>query len=216
MHGPDPRATHPLEHHSRVGFLKPLVTAPNIEVGDFSYYDDPEGPERFQEKCVLYHYDFIGDRLVIGRFCALAQGVRFIMNGANHAMSGFSTYPFNIFGAGWEVGFDPATWQAEIRGDTVIGHDVWIGMEAMVMPGVRIGNGAIVASRAVVVQDVPDYAIVAGNPARIVRMRFGEDIVARLNEIAWWDWPVEKITHSLDAIRGADIGRLEAVAGDRA
>ena len=212
MHGPNPDIKHPLPLHPRVGFLKPLVDAENIEIGDFTYYDDPTGPENFAEKCVLYHYPFIGDQLVIGRFCAIAEGAKFIMNGANHAMSGFSTYPFNIFGNGWEEGFDPATWSKELRGDTVIGNDVWIGMEALIMPGVAIGHGAIVAARAVVSRDVPPYAIVAGNPAKVVKTRFDPETVERLLAVAWWDWPVDKLTRNLAAIRGADISRLEQAA----
>lgn len=212
MTGPDPHIKHPMvPAHKRVGFLKPLLEgADNIEVGDFTYYDDPTGPEHFQERCVLYHYPFVGDRLIIGRFCALAEGVSFIMNGANHAMSGFSTFPFNIFGNGWENGFDPATWSAENRGDTVVGHDVWIGTQAMIMPGVTIGDGAIIASRAVVVSDVAAYTIVGGNPARPIRRRFSEDVVERLLAVAWWNWPIDKISRNLDAIRGADLDRLEA------
>jgi len=213
MSGPNPDIKHPMPMHPRVGFLKPLLEGrPNIEVGAFTYYDDPDGPEHFAERCVLYHYDFVGDRLVIGRFCALAQGVTFIMNGANHAMSGFSTYPFNIFGHGWEQGFDVQTWEAENRGDTTVGHDVWMGMEALVMPGVTIGHGAIIAARSVVTHDVPPYAIVGGNPARTMRMRFDERTVERLLAVAWWDWPVDKISRNLDAIRGADIARLEAAS----
>jgi virginiamycin A acetyltransferase len=210
MTGPNPRLKHPIPLHPRVGFLKPLVDAPNIEIGDFTYYDDPDGPDKFVERCVLHHYPFIGDRLVIGKFCAIAEGTRFIMNGANHAMSGFSTYPFNIFGHGWEEGFDVATWEKENRGDTVIGNDVWIGMEAIIMPGVSIGHGAIVAAKSVVTHDVPPYAIVAGNAAKIVKMRFNEGAVARLLRLAWWDWPIDKIGRNLDAIRGSDLGRLEA------
>src|SRR5690606_21383492 len=118
---------------------------PHIEIGDFTYYDDPQGPAGFVERCVLHHYDFIGDKLVIGRFCAIAAGATFIMNAANHAMTGFSTYPFNIFGCGWEQGFDEATIEAGLKGDTVIGNDVWIGHEATILPGVTIGDGAIVA-----------------------------------------------------------------------
>jgi virginiamycin A acetyltransferase len=209
MNGPNPDLKHPMPMHRRVGFLKSLVTAPNIEVGDFTYYDDPDGPERFQDKCVLHHYPFIGDRLVIGKFCALAEGMRFIMNGANHAMSGFSTYPFNIFGNGWEEGFDPATWSQELRGDTVVGNDVWIGMEAVILPGVKIGHGAIVGAKSVVTRDVPPFAIVAGNPAKTIKLRFDEATVARLLAVAWWDWPVDKITRNLNAIRGADIAALE-------
>lgn len=208
-YGPKPEIKHPIPMHPRVGFLKPLIDRPNIEIGDFTYYDDPDGPDAFADKCVLHHYDFIGDRLVIGRFSAIAEGARFIMNGANHAMSGFSTYAFNIFGQGWEKGFDVATWEREVRGDTIVGNDVWIGMEAVVMPGVTIGDGAVVAARSVVTHDVPPYAIVAGNAARVVKMRFDKDIVRRLLAIAWWNWPVDRITRNLDAIRGADIDRLE-------
>lgn len=209
MHGPDPETPHPLPHHPRVGFLKPVVTVPNIEVGEFSYYDDPDGPEHFVERCVLHHYDFLGDRLIIGRFCALATGVQFIMNGANHVTSAISTFPFNIFGNGWEKGFDPESYKAGLRGNTVIGNDVWIGMEATIMPGVNIGDGAIIAAKAVVTRDVPAYAIAAGNPARIVKMRFDEEAVTRLLAIAWWNWPVDKLTRNLDALRGLDIDRLE-------
>ncbi len=208
--GPKPEIKHPIPMHPRVGFLKPLVTAENIEVGEFTYYDDPEGPDKFQEKCVLHHYPFIGDRLVIGKFCAIAEGARFIMNGANHIMSGFSTYPFNIFGHGWEEGFDETAWKSELRGDTVVGNDVWIGMEAIILPGISIGDGAVVAAKSVVTHDVPPYAIVAGNPAKTVKTRFDAQTVERLLAVAWWNWTVDKIGRNLNAIRGADIVALEA------
>lgn len=210
--GPDPLNSHPVDGQPRVGFLKPLVDDPQIEIGEFTYYDDPDGPEHFVERCVLYKFPFVGDRLVIGRFCALATGVRFIMNGANHAMDGFSTFPFNIFGGGWEEGFDPASWERSARGDTRIGHDVWIGRDAVVLPGVTIGNGAIIAAHAVVAADVPPYAVVAGNPAGVTRRRFGEDEIRRLESIAWWDWPREAIARNVDLIRGSDLDRLEAAA----
>jgi virginiamycin A acetyltransferase len=206
--GPDPQTMHPVAGHPRVGFLKAIVDRPNIEVGDFSYYDDPRGPEHFVERCVLHHYDFLGDRLVIGKFCALAAGVTFIMNGANHAMTGFSTFPFNIFGHGWEEGFDWATIQAGFKGDTVIGNDVWIGHEATILPGTTIGDGAIVGAKAVVGGEVPPYAVVAGNPARIVRRRFDDAVVADLLALRWWDWDTDRITRNLPAIRGADIEAL--------
>lgn len=212
MQGPNPYIKHPMPMHKRVGFLKPLVDAENIEIGDFTYYDDPEGPDLFQQKCVLHHYPFIGDKLIIGKFCAIAEGARFIMNGANHAMSGFSTYPFNIFGHGWEEGFDVATWHKEVRGDTVLGNDVWIGMEAVILPGVHIGHGAIVAAKSVVSRHVPPYAIVAGNPSVVVKKRFDDKTIERLLTIAWWDWPVDKIGRNLNAIRGSDISLLEAAA----
>lgn len=210
MTGPDPSAPHPIAAHPRIGFLAPLVDRPNVVVGPFTYYDDPDGPEHFLEKCVRHHYELLGDRLVIGRFCALATGVEFIMNGANHAMTGLSTYPFHIFGHGWEAGFDMATITAGLRGDTIVGNDVWIGEAATVMPGVTIGDGAIVAAKAVVAGDVPAYGVVAGNPARLVRRRFPDDIVARLLAVAWWNWDAEKIGRNLAAIRGADIAALEA------
>ena len=164
------------------------------------------------ERCVQHHYDFIGDRLVIGRFCAIAAGATCIMNGANHAMTGFSTYPFNIFGQGWEEGFDWATILAGLRGDTLVGNDVWIGQEATIMPGVRIGDGAIVAAKAVVTGDVAPYAIVGGNPAREIRRRFPDAVVAELLAIRWWDWDAATITRNLDAIRGADLDALRSAA----
>lgn len=213
--GPDPLAAHPIAAHPRVGFLKALVNRPNIEIGEYSYYDDPDGPEHFVERCVQYHYEFIGDRLIIGRFCAIARGVTFIMNGANHAMTGFSTYPFNIFGRGWEQGFEWSTIAAGFKGDTVVGNDVWIGQEAAVLPGVRIGDGAIVATRAVVSAEVPPYAIVAGNPARVIRLRFSEEVVAELLAIRWWDWDAEAITRHLAAIRGHDLVALKTAAAAR-
>jgi virginiamycin A acetyltransferase len=212
MHLPDPNVIHPMPGHTRCGYLKNLVSRPTIEIGDFTYYDDPEGPERFEEHCVLYHHDFIGDRLVIGRYCAIAANTRFIMNGADHDMRGFSTYPFGIFGENWREAWDPASVAAGFRGDTVVGHDVWFGMEATIMAGVRIGHGAIVAAKAVVTREVPPYAVVAGNPARIIRMRFDEATVGRLLDVAWWDWPIDKVVRNAGAISGADIERLEAAA----
>jgi virginiamycin A acetyltransferase len=150
------------------------------------------------------------DRLVIGRFCAIASKVQFIMNGANHALDGFSTYPFAIFRAGWQ---DPdLDWAKGSRGDIVIGNDVWIGAEAMILPGVAIGDGAIIGARAVVASDVPAYTIAAGNPARTVKRRFDDATIQRLLAIAWWDWPPEKITANLNAIRGANLAALEAAA----
>nr|WP_300544125.1 CatB-related O-acetyltransferase [Maricaulis sp.] len=215
VRGPDPMAARP---QMDTAFLQAVVTRANIEVGAYSYYHDEKGPEHFQDHCVKYHFEFLGDRLVIGKFCALAQDVTFIMNDANHAMTGFSTYPFNIFGHGWEDGFDFATIGAGLRGDTVVGHDVWIGRGATVMPGVTIGHGAIVATGSVVVRDVPPYTIVGGNPAGAIRQRFDTATIARLLEIAWWDWPAERIGRAVNAIRGNDLAALDAFAreaGDR-
>jgi virginiamycin A acetyltransferase len=190
--------------------LRNVITNPRISIGEYTYYDDPGGWERFEEN-VLYHFPFIGDRLVIGRFCAIARGARFIMNGANHLMSGCSTYPFFIFGQGWETA-SPQSGELPYKGDTVIGHDVWIGYDAVLMPGVRVGNGAIIAACSVVTRDVPPYSIVGGNPSDVIRRRFAEADIKRLERIAWWDWDPEKITRNLRAIVRSDIGALERVA----
>jgi virginiamycin A acetyltransferase len=162
-------------------------------VGDYTYYDDPRGPERFEDN-VLYHFDFIGDRLIIGRFCSIAAETRFLMNGGNHPTTWGTTYPFPIFGNGWEVAM-PASWPH--RGDTRVGNDVWIGYGATILPGVTIGDGVIVASCSVVTRDVPAYAIVGGNPAAIIRYRYDESTIARLLQLRWWDWPIERITTRL-------------------
>jgi virginiamycin A acetyltransferase len=208
MKGPSPDEKHPMAGFPQVCFIRNTVANPNIVIGEYTYYDDPEDSEGF-ERNVLYHFPFVGDKLVIGKFCAIARGVKFIMNGANHQMSGFSTYPFQIFGNGWEKAM-PAPEEFPYKGDTVIGNDVWIGYDSLIMPGVRIGNGAIVSSRSVVVSDVPAYTIVGGNPARSVRTRFEPDVVRELERIAWWDWPVERITAHLRAIMGADLAALRA------
>ena len=206
MHGPDPLDPHPMRGVAQVCFIKNTVKNPQIVVGDYTYYDDPENSEDF-ERNVLYLFPFIGDRLVIGKFCAIARGVRFIMNGANHKTDGLSTFPFFIFGNGWESAA-PAPGELPFKGDTVVGNDVWIGHRATVMPGVRIGDGAIIASESVVTADVPAYAVVGDNPARVLKMRFEPAQIDELLALAWWDWPVEVITRCLPAIVGADLGEL--------
>ena len=206
QNGPSPDAKHPMEGFPQVCFIRNTTQNPNIIVGEYTYYDDPEDSENF-ERNVLYHFPFIGDKLIIGKFCAIARGVKFIMNGANHKLSGISTYPFQIFGNGWEKVM-PQPGDLPYKGDTIVGNDVWIGYEALIMPGVRIGNGAIVSSRSVVVSDVAPYSVVGGNPAKLIKHRFEPDVIAALEDIAWWDWPVEKITEHLDLIVGGDIEKL--------
>ena len=208
MQGPSPDNPYPMAGFPQVCYIRNTVTNPNIVIGEYTYYDDPDGAENF-ERNVLYHYPFLGDKLVIGKFCALARGAKFIMNGANHKMSGFSTYPFYIFGGGWEQHM-PQAGELPFKGDTVIGDDVWIGYDALIMPGVRIGDGAIVAARAVVTADVPPYTVVGGNPARPLRQRFDDAVIAELLELSWWDWPAVKISRNLAAIMSADIAALRA------
>lgn len=210
MHGPDPDNPSPMAGFPQVGFLKNFISRNNISVGDYTYYDDPEGVERFEDN-VLYHFPFVGDQLIIGKFCAIAKDVQFIMNGANHKLSGFSTYPFQIFGNGWERVM-PDMADLPYKGDTIIGNDVWIGREATIMPGVRIGHGAIIGAKSVVTQDVADYHIVGGNPAELIKPRFNQETIVALLNIAWWNWPVEKITTNLEHIVGTD---LEALQGSK-
>lgn len=206
---PNPDEKHPMEHALRVGFLKNFITSENIIVGDYTYYDDSKGAENF-EKNVLYHYPFIGDKLIIGKFCAIATDVEFIMNGANHLMASFSTYPFWIFGKDWAKVM-PDLKDLPYKGDTIIGNDVWIGYKTTIMPGVKIGDGAIIAAKSVVTKDVPPYAIVGGNPAKVIKYRFDADIIEQLLRIAWWDWTIETITQNLQAIIQNDIERLNKI-----
>jgi virginiamycin A acetyltransferase len=208
LYGADPKDKHPMKGFPQICFIQNTVSNPNIVVGDYTYYDDPEDSENF-ERNVLYHFPFIGDCLIIGKFCALATGVKFIMNGANHKLDGFSTYPFQIFGNGWEK-VTPQTGELPSKGDTTIGNDVWIGYEAVMMPGVQVGDGAIVAAKSVVVSDLSPYTIVGGNPAKPIRQRFEEDVVRALIEVAWWNWDIEKITRNLEKIVAADIDALRS------
>lgn len=204
MNGPSPKIKHPMDGFPQVCFIKNTVKNPNIIVGEYTYYDDPEDSENF-ERNVLYHFPFIGDKLIIGKFCAIARDVKFIMNGANHKMSGISTYPFQIFGNGWET--IPMN-DLPYKGDTVIGNDVWLGYDALIMPGVHIGNGAIVASRSVVVGDIPAYCVAGGNPAKVLRKRYSDEEISILESVAWWNWPVEKITRNLSLIIEGNVNQL--------
>ena len=208
MYGANPNNKEPMKGFPQVGYLKNFISNENIIVGDYTYYDDPQGVERFEQN-VLYHFPFIGDKLIIGKFCAIAKDVKFIMNGANHSMDGFSTYPFYIFGNGWEKVM-PKEGELPYKGDTQISNDVWIGYEATIMAGVKVGNGAIIASKSVVTSDVPDYAVVGGNPAKVIKMRFDDETVKELVDIAWWDWSAEKITENLEVIVGADLSVLRS------
>ena len=209
MYGANPNDKHPLPEFPQICFIKNTVTNPKIIIGDYTYYDDPEDSENF-ERNVLYHYAFSEDKLIIGKFCALARGVKFIMNDANHKISGFSTYPFYIFGNGWEK-VTPQDSELSFKGDTIVGNDVWIGYDSVIMPGVKIGDGAIVAAKSIVVNNVPPYTIVGGNPAKIIRQRFTDEIINTLLEIAWWNWDIKKISANLEKIVAADIDSLLSV-----
>jgi virginiamycin A acetyltransferase len=206
MFGPDPDLAFPLSGVSNMCFLKPLITRPNIEVGAYTYYHDFEDVANF-ERNVRYHFDFRGDRLVIGKFCMLASGVTFIMNGGNHLTDAISTYPFAIFGQGWEGAMAGRAYPD--KGDTCIGNDVWIGSQATIMMGITIGDGAIVATNSTVTKDVPPYAVVGGNPAQVLRMRFPPEAVDQLLAIKWWDWPADKLARNVNLLTRMDIAALQ-------
>ncbi|MDL2219809.1 Vat family streptogramin A O-acetyltransferase [Ruminococcaceae bacterium OttesenSCG-928-O06] len=208
-HGPDPNAIYPNPDIQSVCFIKNTITRPNIEVGDYTYYDDDEGCEDF-ERHVTHHYEFLGDKLIIGRFCAIAKGIEFVMNGANHRMNSVTTYPFNIMGNGWEKA-TPTPDDLPLKGDTVVGNDVWIGQNVTVMPGVRIGDGAIIAAGSVVAKDVPAYHIAGGNPCRVIKKRFDDDLIAYLLELKWWTWPTEKIFANLETLCSGDLSRIRSI-----
>ena len=186
----------PIENHHTLCFLKNIDSNPNIIVVDYTYYDDFEDVQNF-ERNVKYHYDFIGDKLIIGKFCMIASGVTFIMNGANHKMGGITTYPFNIFGKDWKR-VEPKMEDLPYKGDTIIGNDVWIGANVTIMPGVKVGDGAIIATNAIVTKDVEPYTIVGGNPAVPLKKRFSDKEIERLLALQWWNWEIEKITENLE------------------
>ena len=201
---------YPREGDRQTVYLKEVVSDPNIEVGEWTIYNDfAADPVDFERNNVLYHYPVNGDRLVIGKFCSLACGARFLFNSANHTLKSLSTYPFPIFwGEEWGIDKSEVASAWDNRGDIVVGNDVWIGYEAVIMAGVRIGDGAVIAARAVVTRDVPPYTIVGGVPAKTIRPRFDDRAAARLLELQWWNWPVEKIRANLPRIMRGEIDKL--------
>lgn len=205
---PAPTKLYPRTGDRQTIYLKNAIQTPRIEVGDFTIYNDfVNDPCDFQRNNVLYHYPVNGDRLAIGKFCSIACGARFLMNSANHAMGSLSTYVFPIFYEEWDHGM-VVTEAWDNRGDILIGNDVWIGYEAVILSGVTIGDGAIVAARSVVTKDVPPYTIVGGVPAKPIRRRFDQETIDALLELRWWDWPAEKLAGCLRAIQDGDLEAL--------
>lgn len=200
---PDPHTTFPMPGIETVTFVKPTVTNPNILVGDYTYFGD-----RDFEKHVTHHYDFLGDKLIIGKFCQIAAGVEFVMNGANHLMNAVTTYPFYIF-PGWEQQ-PPAVSELPLKGDTVVGNDVWIGQNAVILPGVHIGDGAIIGAESVVGSDVAPYTVVAGDPAKPVRKRFDDELIGLLERLHWWDKAPEEINGLIPILTCSDLEKVRA------
>lgn len=212
MTGPNKEDIYPLKNYERLCFLKNIIKNPNIVVGDYTYYDDFEDTANF-EKNVKYLFDFNNDQLIIGNFCMIASDVKFIMNGANHLTHTISSYPFSIFGNGWQEAMKGKEYPN--KGNIVVGNDVWIGYNATIMAGVTIGDGAIIAANATVVKNVEPYTIVGGNPAKIIRKRFSETHIMLLLEIQWWNWSIEKITENVQLLTSTTVEDLKKFANKR-
>jgi virginiamycin A acetyltransferase len=206
LNHPSPDTVFPIAGVERTCFLKNIIDHPQIVVGDYTYYDDPDDVHNFM-KHVLYLFDFMQDKLIFGKFCQIATGVRFIMNGSNHAMDGVSTYPFKVFGGSWSN----ATMNVISKGDTVIGNDVWIGNSVTIMQGITIGDGAVIGTNSLVTKDVEPYSIIGGNPAKLIRKRFDDETIEFLLKLAWWDWSLDKLASYLPAITAGDFDALQSL-----
>ena len=204
---PDPNEIFPKEYKTSC-FIKNVITAPNIIVGDYTYYDDALAPTEFEKNNVLFNYPEFGDKLIIGKFCSIASGTKFIMGSANHRLGSVTTYPFNVFGGSWQENTPDHMSQLPFKGDIVIGNDVWIGRESIIMPGVKIGDGAIIAAYSVVTKDVEPYSVVGGNPARFIKKRFNDELIELLLEFKWWDLPPEKLVTVLPLLCDFDLEKV--------
>ena len=211
---PEKRSPYPRTGDTETVYLNRVVTGPNIVVGDYTMYNDfVDDPTQFEKNNVLYHYPINGDRLVIGKFCSIACGAKFLFTSANHTQRSLSTYPFPLFFEEWGLNRRQVTDAWDNRGDIIIGNDVWIGYQAVVLSGVHIGDGAIIGARAVVTGDVAPYTVVGGVPARPIKERFDRDTVARLQQLCWWDWPVEKIRYCLPYLTRGELSKLPLTGG---
>ena len=205
----DSKKIYPRTGDMQTVYLKNVITNPNIEVGDYTMYNDfSNDPARFEENNVLYHYPINQDKLIIGKFCSIACGAKFLFNSANHTLASLSTYPFPLFFEEWELDKKNVAVSWDNKGDIIIGNDVWIGYEAVILAGVKIGDGAIIGTRAVVTKDVPPYTIVGGVPAKPIKKRFDEDVISDLLCIKWWDKKKEKIARNIAAIQSGCIKEL--------
>ena len=197
---------YPREMDRETVYLKNVVTNPNIIVGEFTMYNDfVNDPRQFETNNVLYHYPVNHDKLVIGKFCSIASGVQFLMGPANHRISSVSTYPFHVFGGAWAQQTPPHLDQLPRKGDIVVGNDVWLGRDSLILPGVTIGDGAIVAARSVVPRDVAPYTVVGGDPARFLKQRFDDELIQLLEEVRWWDLPPEELAELLPVLCDPDL-----------
>jgi Acetyltransferase (isoleucine patch superfamily) len=211
---PNPNIIYPRTGDTQTVYLKSVITKPTIEVGDFTIYNDfVNDPCDFEKNNVLYHYPINHDRLIIGKFCSIACGAKFVFNCANHTLESLSTYTFPLFFEEWNLPKSEVATAWDNKGDIVIGNDVWIGYDAVIMAGVHIGDGAIIGTRAVVTKDVEPYSIVGGVPAKEIRKRFAPDVVAKLLELKWWNWSPEKIKNHIAAIQSGNVEELLKING---
>ncbi len=204
---PSPEQVFPNEYKTSV-FLKNVITAPNITVGDHTYYDDADDPAGFERNNVLFNYPEFGDRLIIGKLCQIASGTQFVMGSANHRLSSVSTYPFSVFGGAWEANTPPHLSQLPRKGDTVVGNDVWFGRECRVMPGVHVGDGAIIAAYSVVAKDIPPYTVAGGNPCRPIKPRFDTELTQLLLRLKWWDLAPQTLAAFLPDLCSPDLAHV--------
>lgn len=206
---PDVNKIYPRKNDTQTVYLRNVIANPNIQVGEYSIYNDfHNDPRDFQKNNVLYHYPINQDHLIIGKFCSIACGAKFLFTSANHTLHSLSTYPFPLFGENWNHGMDVRdSW--DNKGDIVVGNDVWIGYEAVILSGVTIGDGSIIGTRAVVTKNVPPYTIVGGVPARMIKKRFDEDTIAKVLALKWWNWPKEKLSRRLQHIQSGTLSALE-------
>ena len=205
---PDPNVIHPIAGYDKEIYVKPTIRNPNIVVGDFTYIADSEF-----ESHVTHLYEWNGDKLIIGKFCQIAAGVEFVMNGANHQMNAVSTFPFYTL-EGWDME-PPKPSDLPLKGDTVVGNDVWIGQDAVILPGVHIGDGAIIGANCVVGRDVAPYTIVIGNPARDLRNRFDDELIDLLLQFKWWNKSIDEINTLIPLLTDSDLEKVKAELKNR-
>lgn len=206
----DSKKIYPRTGDTQTIYLKNVITNSNINVGDYTMYNDfVNDPTKFEQNNVLYHYPINNDKLIIGKFCSIACGTKFLFNSANHSMTSLSTYPFPLFFEEWGLDKKNVTESWDNKGNIIIGNDVWIGFETVILAGVTIGDGAIIGTRAVVTKNVPPYTIVGGVPAKPIRKRFNDETITKLLKIKWWDWPEEKIAQNIEVIKSGCVTQLE-------
>ena len=211
---PNPNDIFPNQYKTTC-FIKNVVTAPNVSIGDYTYYDDTKQPTEFEKNNILFNYPEFGDKLIIGKFCSIASGTKFIMGPANHRISSVTTYPFHVFGGLWEEKTSPHLSQLPFKGDIIVGNDVWFGRECVIMPGVKIGDGAIIAAYSIVTKDVSPYSVVGGNPAKLIKKRFDDQLIEALLTLQWWNLPSDELLSLLPLLCNPNLEHVKQILHER-